>query len=92
MAIHRTGYAVNTGRRTPLGHGKRRAHGRSRPPVFRLMATVRTNHHRHFVHMGFSCFCGFADMTKGHEATLINKNKVRNTLMLSKIWLGLSYK
>jgi hypothetical protein len=31
-------------------------------------------------------------MTKGHEATLINKNKVRNTLMLLKIWLGLSYK
>ena len=37
-------------------------------------------------------FVALPDMTKGHEATLINKNKVRNTLMLSKIWLGLSYK
>ena len=37
-------------------------------------------------------FAALPDMTKGHEATLINKNKVRNTLMLSKIWLGLSYK
>ena len=92
MAIHRTGYAVNTGRRTPLGHGKRRAHGRSRPPysvswlpsVPIIILTSST--------WNLAVFAAFPDMTTGHEATLINKNKVRNTLMLLKIWLGLSYK